>query len=325
MQRNKYRITDSSKVFLYSIFAIIFLQILFYSLLEQNNYFSSLLGTFLPQLAFFLTFALYNYQNKIKFKEASKLNFKISFVQILIVIAIGLIAVFSFSPFVSWFSQMLENWGYYISPNTLYLNNFWQLIVAELFIAVLPAICEELLFRGVVLNGLKTKGFWFAIFLSGLMFALMHMSLEQFIYQFFIGIVLGAIVLITNSIIPTILLHFFNNFIVILSYYIFGAGGGAVDYSTVWSNIEPFVYMILGIGLIVGLLFLLNKVSKKKNVQNKTNNNNTADISIPKEESNALVNFDKQLLIKEDKLWLGISLGITAAIWIASVVLSFTV
>ena len=61
--------------------------------------------------------------------------------------------------------------------------------------AILPAICEELIFRGVIFNGLR-KNFsdTFAVIFSALLFALMHSSVMQLAYPFIMGIIFAIIV-----------------------------------------------------------------------------------------------------------------------------------
>lgn len=78
--------------------------------------------------------------------------------------------------------------------------------------ALLPAIFEEFTHRGLLISALKNRGSELSIvFLSGLMFALMHTNIMQCIYAFIGGCVLGYIALRAKSIYPTMILHFANN------------------------------------------------------------------------------------------------------------------
>lgn len=90
--------------------------------------------------------------------------------------------------------------------------------IAILVIAVLPAVVEEIVFRGLVLNGLKGNGTIFACFVSGMLFSIFHMNPEQTIYQFICGTIFAYIAIRANSILPTMLIHFFNNFIALCNY-----------------------------------------------------------------------------------------------------------
>lgn len=85
-------------------------------------------------------------------------------------------------------------------------------------IAITPAICEELIMRGVVLHGSRGLSIWKASLLNGVLFGFFHMNFNQFSYTIFMGIILAYVVLITNSIFAGILIHFLNNFWAISSY-----------------------------------------------------------------------------------------------------------
>ena len=98
----------------------------------------------------------------------------------------------------------------------LELNVVWQVLI----LAVVPAICEELLFRGLVLQSArKTLGDVGAVLLSGLSFALLHNldgAFQRFFPQAALGILLGLLVLRTGSLIPAIVAHAVHNGIVVV-------------------------------------------------------------------------------------------------------------
>ncbi|HZN33176.1 MAG TPA: ABC transporter permease subunit/CPBP intramembrane protease [Pirellulaceae bacterium] len=85
----------------------------------------------------------------------------------------------------------------------------WQ---ALLLIALAPAICEELAFRGFILSGLRHLGHkWGAIVLASVFFGLTHFMLQQSISACVIGIVIGYVAVKTGSIFPGMLYHFVHN------------------------------------------------------------------------------------------------------------------
>lgn len=92
-----------------------------------------------------------------------------------------------------------------------YDNTPIGIILFLINLAIVPAITEEFVFRGVILGSLRKFGNGFAIFASALMFSLMHGNIEQITIAFLIGLYLGFCVVKTNSIIPAVLIHFFNN------------------------------------------------------------------------------------------------------------------
>ena len=86
-------------------------------------------------------------------------------------------------------------------------------IIRFITIAVLPAIFEELMMRGVVLGELLPYGKGFAIIASGVLFGLMHMSAVQLPFACIAGIAMAFAAVYTGSLLTSILLHFTNNLI----------------------------------------------------------------------------------------------------------------
>ena len=95
-------------------------------------------------------------------------------------------------------------------------------VPALIVIGVLPAIFEESLFRGVILRSCERGcGTLFTVLLVGMSFSLYHTSPEQTVYQFFAGCVFAFIAVRSGSILPSIMMHFINNSLIV----IFGACG----------------------------------------------------------------------------------------------------
>lgn len=86
------------------------------------------------------------------------------------------------------------------------------IVLSFINVALVPAVCEEFLFRGCVLSSLLPYGKTTAIIGSAMMFALMHNNFWQFFYTFIAGIILGAVYVYTGSIWAGTFIHLFNNF-----------------------------------------------------------------------------------------------------------------
>ena len=86
---------------------------------------------------------------------------------------------------------------------------FWS---SFLLVAIFAPIFEEWLCRGMVLRGLltKMKPGW-AIVVSALFFALIHLNPWQALNAFIIGVVMGVVYYRTGSLLLTMLIHFVNN------------------------------------------------------------------------------------------------------------------
>ncbi len=94
-------------------------------------------------------------------------------------------------------------------------ENMWMSLLT---IAVLPAIFEEIFFRGATMSVLSKEKTASAIFISAALFALVHGSLYLIFSSFFAGIVFGITVYLTDSIYTSIMTHFLNN---IMAYILF--------------------------------------------------------------------------------------------------------
>jgi sodium transport system permease protein len=84
--------------------------------------------------------------------------------------------------------------------------------LAVILVALLPAVCEELTFRGFILSGFRHTGHkWRAIVLTSLFFAVTHPIMQQQVNAFFLGLILGYLAIQTGSIWPPIIYHFVHN------------------------------------------------------------------------------------------------------------------
>ncbi|MFO7659926.1 MAG: CPBP family glutamic-type intramembrane protease, partial [Candidatus Cloacimonadaceae bacterium] len=86
--------------------------------------------------------------------------------------------------------------------------SLWQVFA---LIALLPGICEEIMFRGFLYRFFENKNKWYAIWASAALFALFHLDPYRFIPVLFLGFLLGWLLYRTDSIYPSILSHALNN------------------------------------------------------------------------------------------------------------------
>lgn len=87
------------------------------------------------------------------------------------------------------------------------------------FLALLPAVLEELFFRGLMMDAFMRWGAFWAIMLSALAFALSHQMLLRIPGMIFVGIILGWFKYKTGKLSASILLHFiYNCFVVNLAF-----------------------------------------------------------------------------------------------------------
>ena len=196
-------------------------------------------------------FFVYNRVTKTDYVKASLLKPKFGLLNAILCIIIAPIMLFGSMYLINYLMSLLQGIGY--NPDTslpLPLSNAGWLILNILILAVLPAICEELLYRGVIFNGLRKFGSVGAVLISALFFALAHGSAMQFFYQLILGVVLAVIVLKTGSIFASSLVHFLNNAIVVI-------------YNEPWLIAVSFVAAVVG-GLLIWFIFRFMKEKKKE-------------------------------------------------------------
>ncbi len=113
--------------------------------------------------------------------------------------------------------KLFESWGYRRKPSALPDFTGWNVLPALIAIAIIPAVAEETLFRGILLSGAEREtGSPLAIVFSGLCFSLYHGSVEQTLYQFICGCLFAFLTVRSRSIAPSVLIHFLNNAIIIV-------------------------------------------------------------------------------------------------------------
>lgn len=196
---------------------------------------------------------------------------KLSFRAILICFGIGILA-YILNVFVSnFFSIVLNYIGYnpqFSTGGSVGYDTFSKFLFGVLSVAILPAICEEFVHRGLILRGTSNAiGFKRAILLSSLLFGLMHLNISQFFYATVLGLLMGLVATMTRSIWPATIIHFCNNFInVFLSYaessnlFNFSISSFLNDLAN-QSTILFFLVAITIVGFVVfGILYLIKKL-----------------------------------------------------------------
>ncbi|MDQ6814842.1 MAG: CPBP family intramembrane metalloprotease [Bacteroidota bacterium] len=103
----------------------------------------------------------------------------------------------------------------------LQMKTFGDLLINLFIMALLPALGEELFFRGSLQKALLRLSHrpWLAIVLSSAVFALLHGTFFKILPIFTLGLILGIVYYVTRNLWYTILIHFLNNAFAVLSVY----------------------------------------------------------------------------------------------------------
>lgn len=253
MENNKLNLKTSSIGFLSSfllcnlatILVAVFILLVgkFSDLNNLEVFLNSAVGYLILSLTMYATmFAVFLFFNKGK---ENKIVGKVSPVKILVYVAIAVATYFILFPIVNCFDSLMVKLG--IGLNTLsYELNTTNYFISLISIVILPAVCEELLFRGLIFKGIKKNGKWFSILITSLLFSIYHMSITQTIYPILFGALLTLVMYKENNIIYCISMHLINNFLAL-----------TISYFNVNLTFNSWLYILMAIILLIAFISIL--------------------------------------------------------------------
>ena len=158
------------------------------------------------------------------------------------------------------FFRQMEEEAALLTKRFMQADNVWVMMINMGLMAVLPALAEEMSFRGVLqqLLGGRTH---VAIWLTAVIFSAIHMQFYGFIPRMLMGALFGYVFVWTGSLWVPIVMHFVNNGMAVLSYYILSSKGVAIDTNyadtlgagtTWWLG----VISLLTVGILLRVLYL---------------------------------------------------------------------
>ena len=149
-------------------------------------------------------------------------------------------------------------------------NNFFEVILIVFVTSFIPAICEEVFFRGFVQKSFEQKlKPLIAIFLTAMFFGIYHFNPYGLIALVALGVYFGYAVYQTDSIFVSMILHFFNNFLAVVLVLIFGneelLNSNVTDEKGIIMQVVSFISLLV---FFVFYLILINRYfNKKKSVR----------------------------------------------------------
>lgn len=142
-------------------------------------------------------------------------------------------------------------------------KTFLDIFLYFLSTAAVPALIEEMIMRGIIMQPLRRYGDWFAIFVSSMIFGLMHCNLLQIPFAFIAGVAIGYAVVTTESLWTGVLIHFCNNaFSVALSLVVTFCG----EDSSAAYVCNSLFYVLIAVGVGCAFLYVkkINRTAMKK-------------------------------------------------------------
>lgn len=158
--------------------------------------------------------------------------------------------------------EIIENLNH-----ALYQEKF---LINLLVIALMPAICEEMLFRGFIFTSFKSKkGVKMAIIGSAILFGFMHIDFIRIVPTAILGISFAFAVYKSESIFVSMLMHFINNGLVVLAmHYPKNTLIKSVENLTIFDpnlNVLTFIGLLaISIILLIVSLYLFKKTKAEK-------------------------------------------------------------
>lgn len=274
-RRNFYNHDDSGKIFILTIFSTFILSFVatqiggmiasatgFKGELTSNILFNVCYSVFYVGLIILL-WLLYS---SIKGVNPKAVGFrpKQKWHTYLIVALVGIAFLFGSQYIVSAFDNLLALCGYPMETGVggVKIDGAGEYIYGIFILALVPAFCEELIFRGIIFRGLRERfSDGTSIIISALFFALMHQNLQQLIYPILFGSLLAWIVLKTGSLFLSMMVHFTNNLIVVTTNFIYNKTGFNFALPNTWW----FYLVAVGCGAVTfAICFIVDKFYFKK-------------------------------------------------------------
>lgn len=145
----------------------------------------------------------------------------------------------------------------------LNINNYEGLLLNLFVIAILPAISEELFFRGALQSIIsEKKNYQTAIWLTAFIFSAIHFQFYGFIPRLLVGAFFGYLLFWSGNIWLPIAAHFTNNSISVLYYYFKNIGYNTPEIDTIGTGNTIWVGCLSGIVAIAGLFLFRKKFLK---------------------------------------------------------------
>ena len=169
-----------------------------------------------------------------------------------------------------------------LTEQFMHVTTFDGLIINLLLMALLPAVSEELTFRGVLMNLFKVKGErlevkgervpHLAIWCSAILFSAIHLQFYGFVPRMLMGALFGYMLAWTGSLWIPILMHFTNNALAVIFYFVSLRAGWDIEMmdaigtnDTLWLGVVSMVITIVGIYAFRRSITMSNASSRTSN------------------------------------------------------------
>lgn len=166
----------------------------------------------------------------------------------------------------------IENIGGSLEENSLLSPTSIQDLTMLIIVAgLLPGICEEIMFRGMVLGAWEARGGKKALIVTSFLFAALHASVLGFPSQLIAAFILGMLALCSGSIYPGMVFHILYNSLLMIASFFSGSSGGTYASPTLYESIggmagvlQLVMLMAFFGALVFGVLAAVYRVGAKR-------------------------------------------------------------
>ena len=207
------------------------------------------------------------------FKSSTVQNFiNVAVMMVISIPAINLLAsINELIPLSDWMVKMERN-AETLTEEFLKTDSVGTFLLNLLMIAILPAVGEEIIFRGILQKHLvsATRSRWLGILTTAALFSAFHLQFRGFIPRFALGIIFGYLYEWSRSIWLPMLAHFTNNAIAAIAYLLMGSEINGSEIEKVGSLQDIWA---IGIVSFLAVALLLRFIRKTSTQQSPTNQN----------------------------------------------------
>ena len=210
-----------------------------------------------------------------------RLNKPVNFASVLLVLLLS----FAASPFINFMGEMnanmhlpewlsgIENWMKTAEENAaelteafLKVDTLGGLFFNIFMVAFLPAIGEELLFRGIIQRIFTnwTKNIHWGIWITAILFSAMHMQFYGFVPRMFLGVLFGYLLVWSGSMWLPIIAHFINNAVAVVGMYMIDKKLLTPDIEEIGSTSDSYYIAVISVVLIIIFMLMIKRQNSEE-------------------------------------------------------------
>lgn len=159
--------------------------------------------------------------------------------------------------------RLMEDKNKAITDAFLSSTTYTSLLVNTIVLALIPAVVEEILFRGIICKGIhgKYKNAHVAVWLSAIIFSAIHFQFYGFLPRMILGAILGYIFIYSKSLWMPILFHFLNNFSAVVVEFISNKYNIIPSGDELTTNVDPTIGIVCAILTVIAIV-KIKKIGK---------------------------------------------------------------